>query len=125
MAKKKKCCNFSLNRWLYLIALLVAVILSILSIAGVSWITATGVMFMLVLFGLVLGFLNWNFKPKHEIEIVVLVLLVLTGAANLMVIDEIIPYIGTFLIGFLGYLMAIVVPMVLVVAFKHLYDIVK
>lgn len=71
---------------------------------------------ILVILGLIVGFLNVTAKETIEF-LVASIALMLAGAANLTVI----PTIGIYLQAVLGYIVVFVAPAAMVVAFKAVY----
>ena len=73
---------------------------------------------ILVLLGLIVGFLNVNAKETVEFLVAAIALMAAgAGAANLAII----PGIGTYLAGILKFILAFVAPAAVVVAFKAIY----
>jgi len=102
-----------MGEWAFLIGVLLAVIFGFFK-AG-QW---AGVLtLVLVIAGLVVGFLNISEKETTPF-LIAAVALMATGAANLQVIDGLIPNVGTWLQNIVENIAVLVTPAAIVVALK-------
>ncbi|MFC1752597.1 hypothetical protein ACFL96_04290 [Thermoproteota archaeon] len=92
-------------------AFLVGVLLAI--IAGIIVTANPWVVLVLVVLGVIVGFLNITAKETTEF-LVASIALIAAGAANMAII----PYIGSYLAAILGYITVFVAPAAIVVALK-------
>jgi len=106
-----------------MVGVIIAVILGLFSAYITGQISAILVS-LLVLLGLIVGFLNVAGKDTKEFLVVGAILAIVTyvgGAANLGMIQ----YIGSYLVAIFNYIMAFVVPAIIVVALKDIVKIAK
>jgi len=111
------------GRWSFIIGIVVAVILGILSGVGVvlgttalNWLTL-----LLVVLGLIVGFSNVTKKESTPFLIAAMALLI-ANTAGLVNINTLIPYLGSILEGIVTYLLVVVAPAALIVAVKAFYE---
>ncbi len=107
--------NNSLGSWAFILGVLIAIISGLG--AGALDATMQGyVGIVLVVLGLVVGFLNISAKEVTDF-LIAAIALIAVGAANLSTI----PLIGSYLASMVLYLAAFVAPAALVVALKAIY----
>lgn len=75
---------------------------------------------LLVVLGLIVGFLNVKDKDVHTFLLGAIALLVI-GTAQLGLIDQVVPYLGSVLQGIVHQIAVFVAPAALVVALKAVY----
>ena len=107
--------NNSLGSWAFILGVLIAIIAG-LGMSALDMTMQGYVAVVLVILGLVVGFLNIGAKEVNEFLIAAIALAVM-GAANLTAI----PLIGGFLGQMLMYVAVFVAPAALVVALKAIY----
>ena len=108
--------NNSLGSWAFILGVLIAIVAGLALGAGVLGDLGQYVAIILVILGLVVGFLNIGAKEVTDF-LIAAIALVAVGAANLATI----PAIGTYLASMLSYVAAFVAPAALVVALKAIY----
>ncbi|MBI2654937.1 hypothetical protein HYX06_00745 [Candidatus Woesearchaeota archaeon] len=102
-----------IGQWAFLVGLALAVVFAFVK-AG-SW---TGIVtLVLVIAGLVVGFLNITEKETTPF-LVAAIALMATSAANLEVINDLVPNVGTWLQGIVGNIAVLAAPAAVVVALK-------
>jgi len=111
------------GRWSFVIGMIVALVLGILSGVGVilgvtalNWLTL-----LLVVLGLIIGFSNVTKKESTPFLIAAMALLI-ANTAGLSNINTMIPYLGSILEGIVSYLLVVVAPAALIVAVKAFYE---
>jgi len=111
--------NNSLGSWAFILGVLIAVVAGLaIGLMGALDATIQGyVAALLVVLGLVVGFLNIGAKEVTDFLIAAIALAVV-GAANITTI----PLIGGVLAGILLYVAVFVAPAALVVALKAIYS---
>ena len=134
MAKKK--CKIGPVAYIFWIGLILALILAIANLTKAAWATNEWLLFLLVIIGIIVGFMKWKTKNVTELFIAVIVLVgtsILLNLSNtstsillieypvLMQINTLIPYVGTFLTKFIEYIVYLVVPATLIIASKHIW----
>lgn len=119
MAKKTKIGPVAYVFW---IGLILALILAIAGTAKATWATSAWLLFLLVIIGIVIGFIKWQTKDTQGLFItaIALVAVGLLGP-NLGTIDTLIPYVGSFLMQFVTLIVYLIAPAVLVLALKHIW----
>ena len=110
--------------WAFLVGAIVAVVVSIGSAAAQAWATNTWFVFVLVVVGLVVGFLNITKEETHGV-LMAAVALVVVNTANLSAINTLVPFVGTFLEAFVKNAIVLTAPAALVIALKSLYSALK
>ncbi len=85
---------------------------------------AGGITLVLVVLGLIVGYLNISDKEVVTF-IVASIGLIVAGSANLKVIDSIVAGLGTVLQAILANLVVFIAPAVIVVGLKTVYDLAK
>lgn len=110
--------------WAFLVGAIVAVVVAIGSAAAQAWATNAWFVFVLVVVGLVVGFLNIT-KEETLGVLMAAVALVVVNTANLSAINTLVPFVGTFLEAFVKNAIVLVAPAALVIALKSLYSALK
>ena len=107
-------------------AFIVGVILAIVAgVAGGAIVEYIGaITLLLVVLGLIVGFLNIKDKMVFNFLIAAIALMVV-GSANLTTIDTIITPLGTILQAVINFITIFVAPAALVVALKAIYSMAK
>jgi|TARA_B100001964_G_C13769185_1_gene395242 hypothetical protein len=101
--------------WAFIVGLVVAIIFGIPSISAQSWVAP-----VLVILGLIIGFLNITEKEVSSF-LIAAIALVVAGNANLSQV----PAIGGFLSGILGNFVVLMAPAAVVVAVKAIWELAK
>ena len=107
--------NNSLGSWAFILGVLIAIIAG-LAAGSIDAATQGYLAIVLVILGLVVGFLNIGAKEVTDF-LIAAIALVAVGAANLATI----PWIGGYLASMVLYIAAFVAPAALVVALKAIY----
>jgi hypothetical protein len=108
--------NNSLGSWAFILGVLIAIIAGLA--AGSLDVTTQGYIgVVLVVLGLVVGFLNIGAKEVTDF-LIAAIALVAVGAANLGTI----PMIGAYLASMVLFIAAFVAPAALIVALKAIYN---
>lgn len=115
--------NFS--TLLYTIGVLFAIILGIGSAANATWTQANWIPIVLILLGLIVGFNNITAKEVTPFLIGTLALIVTLQIAQLHLLDQLIPKIGTFLTETIRYFVTIIATAAVVVSFRAVYHLAK
>ncbi len=106
----------------FLLGIVIAIIAGLLH--GMIATYAGAVTLLLVVLGLIVGFLNIKDKEISNFLIGAIALMVV-GSANLAVIDEIVAGLGTVLQAIINYILVFVAPAALIVALKRVYMLAK
>ncbi len=110
-----------IGQWAFLLGLLLAVVFGFLT-AGTAW---GGILtIVLVVAGLVVGFLNVTEKETTPF-LVAAVALMATSAAKLTVINDLVPNVGTWLQNIVMNFAVFVAPAAVVVALKAINSLAK
>ena len=109
-----------LGEWAFIVGLVLAIIVSFFS-AG-NW--AGLVTLVLVIVGLIVGFLNITEKETTPF-LIAAVALIVTSSADLEVINGIIPNVGTWLQNIVHNIAVLVSPAAIVVALKSVRSLAK
>ncbi len=107
----------------FIIGVIIAVILGLALPLGANttaWLTS-----ILVVLGLIVGFLNVTGKETREFLIVALILVLVSYAGNAVASLSDVMYIGPFLGGIFKAIMAFVVPATVVVGLKDIWSLGK
>ncbi len=109
----------SLGSWAFILGVLVAVVGG--AIGG--WLTGAGpwITLLLVVLGLIVGFLNISQKEVNDFLIAAIALGTVGWIANLASIDTVIPVLGSVLQAIVANVVAFVAPAALVVALKAVW----
>jgi hypothetical protein len=111
-----------IGSWAFIIGAVVAILAGVAGSAVVAW--AGPLTLLLVVLGLIVGFLN---VTPHEATpfIVASVGLIVAGSANLTVINDVVPTLGTILNAILGNIVVLIAPAVIIVGLKAVHDLAK
>ena len=113
------------GKWAFLIGIIVALILGIVTGIGQSLGGANQwLILLLVVLGLVVGFANITAKETTPFLIAAVALLI-ANTAGLANINTLIPFLGSILEGIVMYLLMMAAPAALVVAIKAFYEYAK
>jgi hypothetical protein len=105
--------------WTFILGVVIAIIAG-LAAGALDVVTAGYVTLVLVILGIIVGFLN--IEDKHVTNfLIAAIALIAVGTANMSAI----PYIGVYLSAMIINVAAFVAPAALVVALKEVYDIAK
>jgi hypothetical protein len=108
--------NNSLGSWAFILGVLIAIIAG-LAAGSMDAATMGYMAVILVVLGLVVGFLNIGAKEVTDF-LIAAIALVAVGAANLTAI----PWIGAYFASMVLYIAAFVAPAALIVALKAIYN---
>ncbi len=111
MAKKQS----SVGNWAFLLGVLIAIIVGIFGNVF-SWVGL-----VLLVLGLIVGFMNIKTREVTGFLIASIALLAVSSAAGLTEIDMLLPSIGTYVASIVSALVAFVAPAALVIALKEIY----
>lgn len=111
------------GKWAFLIGIIVALILGVVTGTGQALGTTASawLMLLLVVLGLIVGFANITAKETTPFLIAAVALLI-ANTAGLANINTLIPYLGSILEGIVMYLLMMVAPAALLVAVKSFYE---
>jgi hypothetical protein len=110
-----------IGNWAFILGVLIAVVAGLAS--GMLDATVAGyIPLVLVILGLVVGFLNIGAKEVNDFLIAAIALAVLSGAAAGL---GTVPMLGMYLVAMVQYVAAFVSPAALVVALKAVYTLGK
>jgi uncharacterized membrane protein YccC len=112
--------------WAFILGVVIAIIAGLVSTFAFSALAsgAAYVLLVLVVLGLIVGFLN--VKDKEVVNfLIAAIALMAVGTANLGTIDKAIPLLGTLVQTIVQYIAAFVAPAALVVALEEVYSIAK
>tara|TARA_Y100000310_G_C20445060_1_gene697980 strand:- start:365 stop:718 length:354 start_codon:yes stop_codon:yes gene_type:complete len=112
-----------LGKWAFILGVILAVILGLIgaSLGGLqAWLVS-----LLIVFGLIVGFLNIAGKQAEKFVFAAIVLVIASymGGASSTLTG--VAYIGPYLGGIFDAVMVFVIPAVVVVALKDVYDLAK
>jgi hypothetical protein len=110
-----------LGEYAFLACVIIAVIAGLVAGAGLLTTTAVWVTLVLVVLGVVVGFLNISEKETTAFLIAAIALTVANNAAAWITI----PVISTYIIGVLGFIAAFVAPAAVIVAIKAVWSLAK
>lgn len=102
--------------WAFILGVVIAIIAGL--VAGYITIYAGWIGFVLVILGLIVGFLNLNDKEMQPFLIAALALMLMQLSAGGL---SYIPYIGIYLVSMVQNIVVFVMPAALVVALKSIY----
>ena len=88
------------------------------SIAGIIGI-------VLVILGVVVGFMNIKEKETEAFLVAAIALMVTSAVAGWLTLDLVIPRLGTLILSILGYIGVFVAPAAVIVALKSVYALAK
>ncbi|MDO8633875.1 MAG: hypothetical protein Q7K34_01120 [archaeon] len=114
--------NQSIGGYAFLAGTILAVIAAVFGSQVVGW--APMIVLLLLVLGLIVGFMNVVDKEVDRFLIAAIALLA-AGTVNLGAIDLLIPGLGTILHSIVRYIAIFVAPAALLVALKSVYSIAK
>lgn len=103
------------GKWLFAIGLIIGILMGIVPLGDYSGIGVS----LLVLIGLVIGFLNISAKESTPFMLAAVVLVIVAGFGSAALSN--VQYIGTYMRNILQYFLMIVVPATIIVSLKELY----
>ena len=106
----------------FILGVIIAIIAGIAATLGASY--AGAVALVLVVLGIIVGFINISEKQNVNFLIAAIALMVV-GTANLTVINNIIPMLGTLLTSIVQNIAIFVAPAALIVSLKGIWKISK
>ena len=109
-----------LGKWAFIIGAVLAVVMGIGVGLQQTWGTNKWLLLLLVLLGLVVGFVNISMKEVQGFLVAALALLV-ANTANLGFVDTLVPKLGAILSGVVANVLLVVAPAALVVALRAVY----
>ena len=101
----------------FIIGVIIAIVLGIFSLGGATPILAS----LLVVLGLIVGFLNVTGKETKEFLLVAVVLIIATSMGGASATLGGVQYIGQYLSGVFTQVLAFVVPATVIVALKDIW----
>ncbi|HLD02473.1 MAG TPA: hypothetical protein VJC07_02120 [Candidatus Nanoarchaeia archaeon] len=107
-----------IGKTLFYIGVLIAAILGIGNAINARWAANEWVALLLVVVGLVVGFMNIEAKEGAGFLLAAVAFVIAAALGNLMAFNTLIPKIGSFLQGTIGNIALIVAPAALVVSLK-------
>ncbi|MBW2981982.1 hypothetical protein KY343_03825 [Candidatus Woesearchaeota archaeon] len=116
--------NDEVGKYAYLVGVIIALIVGILA----SYIPATAITWLtsiIILAGLVVGFMNVGTKEVKDFLLVSTVLVITAGLGGATVTLGAVEVVGPYLAGVLTQLMAFVIPATVVVALKAVLELAK
>ena len=108
------------GKWAFLIGVVLAVISGIGSGLAQAWGTNAWLMLLLVVLGLIVGFVNITAKEVQGFLVAAIALLV-AGTANLASVNTLIPSLGSILEGIINMVILLVAPAALIVCLRAVY----
>ncbi len=112
--------NNSLGSWAFIIGVLIAVLGG--AFGGFAAGYAAYISLVLVVLGLVVGFLNIGAKEVNDFLLASIALVSVVALANLAALNTALPLIGTVLQSIVQNVAAFVAPAALIVALKAIYS---
>jgi hypothetical protein len=109
----------SVGKWAFILGVLIAVIAGLVG----GWIVgyAPAILLVLVILGLIVGFLNIGAKEVNDFLLAAIALILVGTIAQLTSIDTIIPLLGSVIQSIVNNIAAFVAPAALVVSLKAVY----
>ena len=101
----------------FIIGVIIAIVLGIVSLGAATPILAS----LLVILGLIVGFLNVTGGETQEFLIVAIILIIVAGMGGAGATLEGVEIIGDYLVGIFTQILAFVVPATVVVALKDIW----
>ena len=115
-----------IGNYLFIAGVILAIVLGLFAKTDAVKSTADWLWLVLVVLGLVVGFLNVSGKETKEFLLVTVALVVVTYAAKSQVDSwETLKWIGPYLSGVFNSILAFVVPASVVVALKDVWELAK
>jgi hypothetical protein len=110
----------SVGKWAFILGVVIAVIAGLVG----GWVAAYSpwVLLVLVILGLVVGFLNIGTKEFNDFLLSAIALILVGTIAQLTSIDTIIPLLGSVIQAMVNNIAAFVAPAALVVSLKAVYS---
>ncbi|MBW2978069.1 hypothetical protein KY331_04450 [Candidatus Woesearchaeota archaeon] len=108
------------GKWAFLIGVVLAVITGIGAGLAQEWGANPWLMLLLVVLGLVVGFVNITAKEVKGFLIASVALLV-AGTANLSTVNTLVPSLGSILEGIVNMVIYVVAPAALIVCLRAIY----
>ncbi len=110
----------AIGKWSFLIGIVLALITGIGAGAGAAWAVNPWIALIIVVLGLVIGFVNITATEVQPFLIAALALFAFSFA-NLGAVDTLIPYLGSVLNSVVTYVAMLIGPAALVVALRAVY----
>ena len=115
--------NEQIGSWAFILGVLIAVIIGLVVGAGVLDLVTLGyIQIVLVILGLIVGFINIGAKELNDFLTAAIALLLVSATAGGLIL---IPYIGAYLGGMVGQIAVFVSPAALIVALKAIFNLAK
>ncbi len=108
------------GKWAFIVGAVLALIMGIGAGLGEAWGANPWLKLLLVVLGLVVGFVNISMKEIQGFLLATVTLLV-ANSANIAVIDTLIPKLGLILQGMITNILVVVAPAALVVSLRAVY----
>ncbi|UCD06929.1 MAG: hypothetical protein JSW41_03780 [Candidatus Aenigmatarchaeota archaeon] len=110
----------SVGKWAFILGVVIAVIAGLVG----GWVTGYNpwILLVLVILGLVVGFLNISAKEVNVFLLSAIALILVGTIAQLTSIDTIIPLLGSVLQAMVNNIAAFVAPAALIVSLKAVYN---
>jgi hypothetical protein len=110
----------SIGKWAFILGVVIAVIAGLVGgwVAGYS----PAILLVLVILGLIVGFLNIGAKEVNDFLLSAIALILVGTIAQLASIDTIIPLLGSVIQSIVSNIAAFVAPAALVVSLKAVYN---
>lgn len=105
-----------IGKWSFIAGILLAILIGALGFMLADYVSSVSV--ILILLGIVVGFLNVTSKQVYDFLVAAIALL-LAGAAGL----ETLPMVGEYLGPILSYIAAFVAPAAVIVSLKAIYEV--
>ena len=111
----------TVGSWAFILGVVIAIIVGIVAgVVGLETFTAGIITLILVILGLIVGFLNINEKEVHQF-LIAAIALIAVGTANLGSINFVVPVLGTVLQALVLNIAVFVAPAALVVSLKAIH----
>ena len=110
----------AIGKWGFLIGVVLALITGIGAGEGAAWAANPWILLVIVILGLVIGFVNITATEVQPFLIAALALFAFS-MANLEAVNTLIPYLGSVLNSVVAYVAYLVGPAALVVALRAVY----
>ncbi len=110
----------SVGKWAFILGVVIAVIAGIVGGWAVAY--APWILLVLVILGLVVGFLNISVKEFNDFLLAAIALILVGTIAQLTSIDTIIPLLGSVIQAIVNNIAAFVAPAALIVSLKAVYN---
>ncbi len=110
----------AIGKWSFLAGIVIALIAGIGAGAGAAWAVNPWIALIIVVLGLVIGFVNIKAQEVQPFLIAAIALFAFS-MANLEAVNTLIPFLGSVLNSVVQYVTALVGPAALVVALRAVY----